>query len=37
LVVPQGTPIAAVIESILLIWTASDKEEWVNRIAWLPF
>ena len=37
LVVPQGTPIATVIESILLIWTASDKEEWVNRIEWLPF
>jgi hypothetical protein len=36
LIVPQRTSTAAVIEELLLVWTASDGEEWVNRIAVLP-
>ena len=36
LIVPQITPIGAVIEDILLLWIASDAEEWTNRIEWLP-
>jgi hypothetical protein len=36
LMVPQGAPIGAVIESIVLIWIASEATEWENRIAWLP-
>jgi hypothetical protein len=36
LIVPQGTPVGRVIESILLVWIASDAAEWVDRIVWLP-
>ena len=36
LIVPQGAPMGRVIESILLVWIASDAVEWVDRIAWLP-
>jgi hypothetical protein len=35
--VPQGTPVAPVIESILLIWIASRAEEWIHRVVWLLF
>ncbi len=30
-----GTSVA--IEELLLIWTASEAEEWTNRIAVIPF
>lgn len=36
LIVPQGTPVGRVIESIVLIWIASDAAEWIDRIQWLP-
>jgi Domain of unknown function (DUF5615) len=36
LLVPQSFPIAAAMEDILLIWFASEAEEWVNRIRYLP-
>jgi hypothetical protein len=36
LIAPQGAPTMAVIESIPLLWIASDAREWVNRFAWLP-
>jgi len=36
LMVPQGAPVGRVIESIVLIWMASDAAEWIDRIAWLP-
>jgi hypothetical protein len=36
LIVPQGTAIRTVIESILVLWHASNASEWVNRIDWLP-
>lgn len=36
LMVPQGAPVGAVIESILLIWIASEADEWTDRIVWLP-
>jgi len=36
LIVLQGVSNRAVIESILLVWIASDAQEWVNRIIWLP-
>jgi hypothetical protein len=32
----QRLSIAAVVEELLLIWSASDADEWVNRIAHLP-
>jgi hypothetical protein len=34
--VPQGAPAGRVIESILLIWIASEHDEWIDRIVWLP-
>ena len=36
LIVPQHLPYAIVVEELLLIWTASGAEEWINRIAYLP-
>ncbi len=32
----EGIPIAAAIEELALIWGASQAEEWVNRLAWIP-
>ena len=36
LVVPQYLSVAAVVEDLLLIWCATEAEEWVNRIGFLP-
>lgn len=36
LIVPQHLPYAVVVEALLLIWVASEAEEWINRIAYLP-
>ena len=36
LVVPQHVPAAVVVENLLLIWIATEAEEWVNRICFLP-
>lgn len=36
IVVPQYLPISSAVEDLLLIWAATDREEWVNRIARLP-
>ena len=36
LIVSQRTATAAAIDELLLIWTASEAEEWVNRIVLLP-
>jgi hypothetical protein len=35
-VVPQHLPISKAAEELILIWAATDAEEWVNRICWLP-
>lgn len=37
LIVAQNLPIAAAIESIILIWETTTAEEWVNQIMTLPF
>jgi hypothetical protein len=29
-------PIAIAIEELLLIWSASEAEEWMNRLIWIP-
>jgi hypothetical protein len=34
--VKQRTPLANVIEELVLIWTASEPEEWVDRIVEIP-
>jgi len=36
-IVPQQTGIGEIIESLLLVWTASQAEEWRNQIVFLPF
>ena len=34
--VKQHTPVADVIEALLLVWAASDADEWKNRILEIP-
>ena len=36
LVVPQSLPLREVVDALILIWAATQAEEWVNRIAYLP-
>ena len=36
LIVPQKLPVASVVEDLILIWAASEPEEWINRIRSLP-
>ena len=36
LMVQQGQPIGPVIESLLLIWSASEAEEWRGTVSFLP-
>ncbi len=36
-IIAQNVSISSAIESLLLIWTASEQEEWQNLIVDLPF
>ena len=36
IVVPQHLAIRGVADALILIWTATQPEEWTNRIAYLP-
>jgi hypothetical protein len=36
IIVPQHLPIHIVTEELLLIWSASEAQEWINRICYLP-
>ena len=36
IVVPQHVPPGEVVDDLILIWTATQAEEWTNRIAFLP-
>lgn len=36
LIVPQSLSVTAVVEDLLLIHTATEADEWVNRIRYLP-
>jgi hypothetical protein len=36
LIVSQSMAIREAIEEILLVWSASEADEWLNRIAFLP-
>ena len=36
LIVPQRLAIARAVEDLVLIWSATEAEEWVNRIYSLP-
>jgi len=37
LIVSPKLDVGTVIEETLLVWTASDAEEWINQIGYLPF
>ena len=36
LIVPQHLQVAAAVDDLLLIWHASEAEEWINQIRSLP-
>lgn len=36
LVVPQHIPAPVVAENLLLIWSVTEAEEWIDRICFLP-
>jgi len=36
LIIPQHLPVAAVVDDLLLIWYATEAEEWINQIRFLP-
>jgi predicted nuclease of predicted toxin-antitoxin system len=36
-IVPQTSAIGEIIESLLLIWAASQPDEWRDQIVYLPF
>lgn len=31
-----GTPIGAAIDEIVLVWSASQPADWINRLLWIP-
>ncbi|MBW4634247.1 MAG: DUF5615 family PIN-like protein [Iphinoe sp. HA4291-MV1] len=37
LIVSQDVSIQEAINTLILIWAASNAEEWINRIAFVPF
>jgi hypothetical protein len=32
----EAIPISAAIEELILIWSASEAEEWIDRLVWIP-
>ena len=36
LVIPQSLAVAAAVEDLILIWSVTETEEWINRISILP-
>jgi hypothetical protein len=37
IIVSQDIDIGVAIDDLLLIWAATDSEEWVDRIGFVPF
>lgn len=35
--VRPNTPLRELAQTLLLIWEASEAEEWINRLDWIPF
>jgi hypothetical protein len=35
--IAQDVPVAAAIDARMLVWSASDAEEWANQLIYLPF
>ena len=36
LIVAKNPALGAIVEELLLVWAASQGEEWYNRLVWLP-
>jgi len=36
LIISQNLPVREAIEQILIVWAASEENEWWNRIGFLP-
>jgi hypothetical protein len=36
IVIPQHLPAVQAVDELLLIWTATSPEDWINRICYLP-
>lgn len=36
IVIPQYLSVASAVEELLLIWSATEAEDWINRICFLP-
>lgn len=36
ILVREATSIVSAIDELVLIWSASDAEEWENRLVWIP-
>jgi hypothetical protein len=36
ILVPQTVPVAVAIEALILIWSATDQEDWSDRIVRIP-
>lgn len=36
LMVPQRSPVSMIIEDILMVWSASEAEEWRGQVQFLP-
>jgi len=36
LIIPQHLPIAVAADDLVLVWAASEAEEWTNRLGYLP-
>jgi hypothetical protein len=32
----EAAPIAIAIEELVLVWAASEADEWTNRLVWIP-
>lgn len=36
IIIPQHLPIASAVEDLVLIWSATEARDWINRICFLP-
>lgn len=36
IILREAISIASAIDELILIWNASDAEEWINRLVWIP-
>jgi hypothetical protein len=36
IVVPQHLPVRDAADDLILVWTATNAEEWIDRLAFLP-